>query len=78
MSVVADEFWDDEWNDYTFEMRGSKISGAEGFLIMFRCQGLMQARGQAPWRSSTTYGETQTLVGVLVESRWLGKLTLAG
>ena len=46
MSVVADEFWDDKWNDYTFEVRGSKISGAEGFLIMFRCQGLMQDRGR--------------------------------
>ena len=45
MSVVADDFWDDEWNDYTFEVKGSKVSGAEGFLIMFRCQGLMQPRG---------------------------------
>ena len=47
MSVVADEFWDDTWNEYTFEVRGNKTSGAEGFLIMFRCQGLMQPRGQA-------------------------------
>ena len=47
MSVVADEFWDDKWNDYTFEVRGSKVSGAEGFLIMFRCQGLMEPRGLA-------------------------------
>ena len=47
MSVVADDFWDDEWSDYTFEVRGNKISGAEGFLIMFRCQGLMQPRNQA-------------------------------
>lgn len=47
MSVVADDFWDDEWNDYTFEVRGSKVSGAEGFLIMFRCQGMMQPRGLA-------------------------------
>ncbi len=47
MSVIADDFWDDTWNEYTFEVRGSKVSGAEGFLIMFRCQGLMQARGQA-------------------------------
>ena len=47
MSVVADEFWEDDWSEYTFEVRGSKTSGAEGFLIMFRCQGLMQARGQA-------------------------------
>ncbi len=45
MSVVADDFWEDEWNDYTFEVRGSKVSGAEGFLIMFRCQGLMEPRG---------------------------------
>ena len=47
MSVVADDFWDDEWDDYTFEVRGNKISGGEGFLIMFRCQGLMQPRDQA-------------------------------
>ena len=47
MSVVADDFWDDTWSEYTYEVRGSKVSGAEGFLIMFRCQGLMQPRGQA-------------------------------
>ena len=47
MSVVADEFWDDSWNDYTFEVNGLKTDGAEGFLIMFRCQGTMELRGQA-------------------------------
>lgn len=45
MSVVADEYWDDGWNDYTYELRANKISGAEGFLIMFRCMGKMQDRG---------------------------------
>ena len=46
MSVVSDEFWKEEWNNYTFEVRGNKIGGAEGFLIMFRCCGTMQARGK--------------------------------
>ncbi len=45
MSVVADEYWNDDWNDYTFEVKANKISGAEGFLIMFRCMGKMQDRG---------------------------------
>ena len=47
MSVIADGFWDEEWNDYTYELSGTKTGGAEGFLIMFRCQGLMQAREKA-------------------------------
>ena len=47
MSVVADAFWDDTSNDYTYEVNGLKTGGAEGFLIMFRCQGLMQPRGVA-------------------------------
>lgn len=47
MSVVSDDYWKDEWNDYTFEVRANKISGAEGFLIMFRCMGSMQNRGVA-------------------------------
>ena len=46
MSVVADDFWDEEWNEYTYEVRGNKKGGAEGFLIMFRCQGIMVDRGQ--------------------------------
>lgn len=46
MSIVADDFWDEEWNDYTYEVRGNKINGAEGFLIMFRCQGIMNDRGK--------------------------------
>ncbi len=44
MSVISDEYWDDSWNEYTFEVRANKISGAEGFLIMFRCMGRMQPR----------------------------------
>jgi len=47
MSLVTDEFWKEEWNNYTFEVKGNKIGGAEGFLIMFRCRGMMEARGQA-------------------------------
>lgn len=46
MSIVADDFWNEEWNEYTYEVRGNKISGAEGFLIMFRCQGTMDPRGR--------------------------------
>lgn len=45
MSVVADEYWDDNWNNYTYEVRANKVSGLEGFLIMFRCTGRMQDRG---------------------------------
>ena len=44
MSVVSDEFWNDDWNEYTYELKGSKIGGAEGFLIMFRCKGRMTDR----------------------------------
>ncbi len=44
MSVVSDDYWDDSWNEYTFEVKANKISGAEGFLIMFRCMGQMQPR----------------------------------
>lgn len=47
MSIVSDEYWNDSWNDYTFEVRANKISGAEGFLIMFRCMGQMQPRDVA-------------------------------
>jgi hypothetical protein len=47
MSVVSDDFWNDDWNEYTFEVKGNKIGGAEGFLIMFRCMGIMQNRGVA-------------------------------
>lgn len=47
MSIIADDFWDEEWVDYTYEVRGNKIGGAEGFLIMFRCQGPMNPRGKA-------------------------------
>lgn len=46
MSLVADEFWDEAWSDYTFEVQGNKMDGAEGFLIMFRCRGQMDPRGQ--------------------------------
>jgi len=47
MAVVADEYWDDTLSDYTFEVRGKKTGGAEGFLIMFRLRGMMQDRAQA-------------------------------
>jgi len=47
MSLVSDEYWKDDWNDYTFELKANKISGAEGFLIMFRCMGKMQPRDVA-------------------------------
>ena len=46
MSIVTDDYWDEAWNDYTYEVSGNKIGGAEGFLIMFRCQGQMEARGK--------------------------------
>ena len=46
MSVVADDYWDEDWSEYTYEVQGNKIGGAEGFLIMFRCQGIMENRGQ--------------------------------
>lgn len=59
MSVVADEYWNDDWNNYTFEVRANKISGAEGFLIMFRCMGRMQDRG-VPLRAHPPRMEKQT------------------
>lgn len=47
MSLVSDEYWNEDWADYTFEVKANKIDGAEGFLIMFRCMGLMQPRDVA-------------------------------
>ena len=47
MSVISDEYWDETWDNYTYQVKGNVIKGAEGFLIMFRCRGLMQARGKA-------------------------------
>ena len=47
MSVIADEYWDDDLDNYTFEMRGKKTGGGEGFLIMFRLRGMMEPRAQA-------------------------------
>jgi hypothetical protein len=44
MSVISDEYWDDDWTEYTFEVKANKMGGAEGFLIMFRCMGIMQPR----------------------------------
>lgn len=46
MSLVSDEYWKEEWNNYTFEVKGNKIGGGEGFLIMFRCRGMMEPRGK--------------------------------
>ncbi|GIX07842.1 MAG: hypothetical protein KatS3mg115_2245 [Candidatus Poribacteria bacterium] len=47
MSVVADEAWDDSWVEYTFECRARRVEGPEGFLVMFRLNGMMQDRGVA-------------------------------
>ena len=47
MSLVSDDHWNDDWNEYTFELKANKIGGGEGFLIMFRCMGQMQVRGVA-------------------------------
>ena len=47
MAVVADEFWQDEWTEYTFEVRAKRLTGAEGFLIMFRLNGQPEPRGMA-------------------------------
>ncbi|MCY4403368.1 MAG: hypothetical protein OXD54_12390 [Candidatus Poribacteria bacterium] len=47
MSIIADDYWDEDVNEYTYEVRGNKMGGAEGFLIMFRCQGTMEPRGKA-------------------------------
>lgn len=46
ITVVADDYWDDDWVEYTYEVRANKIGGAEAFLIMFRLQGQMNARGK--------------------------------
>ncbi len=44
ITIVADDYWDDDWNEYTYEVRANKIDGAEAFLIMFRCQGEINSR----------------------------------
>lgn len=60
MSVVSDEHWDDDWSNYTFELRANKISGAEGFLIMFRCMGRMQPRDVVLKDPPPRMGEDET------------------
>lgn len=45
MSIVADDYWDEDWNEYTYEIAASKVGGAEGFLLLFRCLGTLQNRG---------------------------------
>lgn len=47
MAVVTDENWDESWMEYTFEVKAKKLSGNEGFLIMFRLHGFPEPRGRA-------------------------------
>lgn len=46
ISIVADDYWDEDWVEYTYEVSANKISGAEAFLIMFRLQGEMNPRNK--------------------------------
>ena len=46
MAVIGDNAWNDGWKEYTFELRGKRLSGAEGFLIMFRLNGQPETRGK--------------------------------
>ena len=47
MAVLADGAWQDSWTEYTFELRGKRLSGGEGFLIMFRLNGDPEPRDKA-------------------------------
>jgi len=47
MTVVADSAWDEDWTEYTFEVKARKVSGAEAFLILFRLYGALQPRDKA-------------------------------
>ena len=47
MSLVADNFWKEEWVEYTFEVKAKKTGGNEGFLIMFRLHGAPDPRSRA-------------------------------
>ena len=47
ITVATDDYWDEEWVEYTYEVSGKKTGGREGFLIMFRCRGPMEPRGKA-------------------------------
>jgi len=47
MAIASDEFWKEEWEEYTFQVKAKKLSGGEGFLIMFRLHGTLEPRGRA-------------------------------
>lgn len=47
ISIVTDDYWNEDWVEYTYEVSANKISGAEAFLIMFRLQGEMNPRGKS-------------------------------
>ena len=83
MAVVADEFWQEEWTEYTMELSAKKLSGGEGFLIMFRLHGAPMPRGrtlrdlpprmegQSPmteyWWNIGGWANTRTVI-----ERWIG------
>jgi hypothetical protein len=87
MAVVADEFWQEEWTEYTMELSAKKLSGNEGFLIMFRLHGAPEARGktlralpprmegQSPmteyWWNIGGWGNTRTVI-----ERWIGNVRI--
>ena len=82
MAVIADGAWQDSWTEYTIELRGKRLSGGEGFLIMFRLNGEPEVRGknfnplppgmegQSPkteyWWNIGGWGNTRTVI-----ERWI-------
>lgn len=38
LSLVKEDLWDDNWTEYTLEVKGKKLSGNEGIIVAFRFQ----------------------------------------
>ena len=57
IAVVSDDFWDDTWNEYIFEVTARKLRGAHGVRIFWRINDDLQpAPGRDDVRSFTLDG----------------------
>jgi len=57
IAVVSDDFWDDAWNEYIFEVTAKKLRGANGVRIFWRINDDMQpGPGRDDARSFTLDG----------------------
>lgn len=57
IAVVSDDFWDDTWNEYIFELTAKKLRGANGVRIFWRIKDDLQpGPGRDDARSLTLAG----------------------